>query len=162
MVVSAKKIDPPTPHSTPKSHPKDMTQAIERNSRLIFFISLICEKTHKVWFKNIWNRISNWDLMIFDLLAPPKGHRGGWGPKQMCRCMWHSCKWLTHQFWLNFKKIYILTPNPLRSPKVPPLGHEWPRQPNENPVWYVLYLSFVSRHTKFGLKIFEIDFIIEI
>ena len=43
-----------------------------------------------------------------------------------------------------------------------PTPGAWPRQPNENPVWYVLYLSFVSRHTKFGLKIFEIDFVIEI
>ena len=33
---------------------------------------------------------------------------------------------------------------------------------DKNPVWYVLYLSFVSTHTKFGIKIFEIDFVIEI
>ena len=31
-----------------------------------------------------------------------------------------------------------------------------------NPVWYVLYLSFVRPHTKFGINIFEIDFVIEI
>ena len=37
-----------------------------------------------------------------------------------------------------------------------------PRWPNENPIWYVLYLSFVRRYTKFGLKIFEIDFLIKI
>ena len=36
------------------------------------------------------------------------------------------------------------------------------KRPNENPFWYVLYLSFVRRHTKFGLKIFEIDFVVEI
>ena len=35
-----------------------------------------------------------------------------------------------------------------------PTPGAWPRRPNENPVWYV--------HTKFGLKIFEIDFVIEI
>ena len=33
---------------------------------------------------------------------------------------------------------------------------------NKKPVWYVLYLSFVRTHTKFGIKIFEIDFVIEI
>ena len=50
------------------------------------------------------------------------------------------------------------------APMVPPsqTPGAWPRLPNENPVWYVLYLSFVRRHTKFGLKIFEIDFVIEI
>ena len=43
-----------------------------------------------------------------------------------------------------------------------PTPRAWPRRQNENPVWYVLYLSIVRRHTKFGLKIFEIDFVIEI
>ena len=28
----------------------------------------------------------------------------------------------------------------------------WPRWQKENPVWYVLYLSFVRTHTKFGIK----------
>ena len=43
-----------------------------------------------------------------------------------------------------------------------PTPGAWPRRRNENPVWYVLYLSIVRRRTKFGLKIFEIDFVIEI
>ena len=38
----------------------------------------------------------------------------------------------------------------------------WPRRSNENPVWYVLYLSFVRRHRKFGFKLFEFDLVIEI
>ena len=59
--------------------------------------------------------------MIFDLLAPPQGPRGP-GPKQWCRCMWHSCKYLTHQIWLNFG--IFLTPNPPRYPQVPPLGYD--------------------------------------
>ena len=42
-----------------------------------------------------------------------------------------------------------------------PAPEAWPRLHNENPVWYVLYLSFVRTHTKFGVKIFEIDFVIE-
>ena len=43
-----------------------------------------------------------------------------------------------------------------------PTSGEWPRGQNENPIWYVLYLSFVRTHTKFGIKIFEIGFVIEI
>ena len=39
----------------------------------------------------------------------------------------------------------------------------WHRQQNENPVLYgFFYLSFVRTNTKFGIKIFEIDFAIEI
>ena len=48
-----------------------------------------------------------------------------------------------------------------KRPEVPPLGHDQKKQ-NENPIWHVLYLSFVRTHTKFGIKIFEIDFVIEI
>ena len=33
----------------------------------------------------------------------------------------------------------------------------WPWQQNENSVQYVFYLLFVRTHTKFGIKIFEID-----
>ena len=55
-------------------------------------------------------------------------------------------------------KIFYDTP-------LPPTTHgttkshpwAWP-----NPVWYVIYLLFVRRYTKFGLKIFEIDFVIQI
>ena len=56
---------------------------------------------------------------------------------------------------------FFLTPWAPPAPKSPTLG-AWPRRQNKNPVWYVLYLSFVRTHTKFGIKIFEIDFVIEI
>ena len=49
---------------------------------------------------------------------------------------------------------------PLSTPKSYPWA--WPRQQNKKPGWYVLYLSFVRTHTKFWIKIFEIDFVIEI
>ena len=39
--------------------------------------------------------------MIFDLLAPPQGPRGG-GAKKMCRCTPHSREQPTHQIWLDF------------------------------------------------------------
>ena len=36
---------------TPQDHPWGMTQATECKSRLKCFVSFICDKTHKVWFK---------------------------------------------------------------------------------------------------------------
>ena len=100
-----------------------MTEGTEWKSRLICFISFICEKTHKVLIKNLWNRLCNWDLMIFDLFAPPQGPRRR-GPKKLCRCMCHSCKLLTHQIWLNLGNKVFGPPNPPRYPQVPPLGHD--------------------------------------
>ena len=38
----------------------------------------------------------------------------------------------------------------------------WPWQQNENSVQYVFYILFVRTHTKFGIKIFEIDMVTEI
>ena len=75
-------FDHSTPHGTPKSDPWGMTQVREWKSRPICFMSYICEKTHKVWFKNLWNWLCNWNLIIFDLLAPPQGPRG-WGKKNV-------------------------------------------------------------------------------
>ena len=50
--------------------------------------------------------------------------------------------------------------DPLVTPS-PPLGHD-PSDRMKNPVRYELYLSFVTTHTKFCIKIFQIDFVIEI
>ena len=104
--ISEKKIwpPPPTPHGTPKSHPWGMTQAAKLKSRLICFISFICEKTHKVWFKNLWNWLSNWNLMIFNDILPFGPYPGpqGVAQKKMCCCKPHSCEQLTHQIWLDF------------------------------------------------------------
>ena len=60
-------FDPLGTPSAWKSHPK---------SCLICFVSFICENTHKVWNKNLWNWLCNWNQMIFDLLTPPQGPRG--------------------------------------------------------------------------------------
>ena len=81
----------PKPPRYPQIPPQGLTQAAEWKSRLICYIYFICEKIHKVWFKNLWNWLCNSDLMIFDLLAPPQGPRG-WGPKQWRRCMCHLCE----------------------------------------------------------------------
>ena len=81
----------PNPPRYPRVPPLGMTQAAKWKSRLICYISFICEKIHKVWFKNLWNWLCNSDLIIFDLLAPPQGP-GRRGPKKWCQCMCHSCK----------------------------------------------------------------------
>ena len=86
-----KKFLTPNPPPYPQVPPLGMTQVAGWKYRLICYISFICEKIHKVWFKNLWNWLCNSDLMIFDLLAPPQGPRGR-GPKKWCHCMCHSCK----------------------------------------------------------------------
>ena len=53
-----------------------MTQGTEWKSCPICFVSFICENTHKVWYKNLWICLCNWNYMIFDLLDPPQGLRG--------------------------------------------------------------------------------------
>ena len=56
----------------------------------------------------------------------------------------------------------FLTPPPPGHPTPQsPTPGAWPRRHDANPVWYVLYLLFVRTHTQFGIKIFEIDFVIE-
>ena len=72
-----KKFWTPNPPWSPQIPPLGMTQAVEWKSRLICYISFICKKIHKVWFKNLWNWLCNSDSMIFDLLPPPKAPGGG-------------------------------------------------------------------------------------
>ena len=111
---------PPPPHGTPKSHPRAMTQAAEWKSHLICFISFICEKIHKVWFKNLWNWPFNSDLMIFDLLAPPQGPRG-WGPQKWRRCICLSCKKTHTPNLVEFQqKKFFDPPTPHGTPKSDP------------------------------------------
>ena len=62
MTMFDTKLPPPlgTP-CAPKSHPWGMTQATEWKSRQICFVSFICENTYKVWYKNLWNWLFNWN-----------------------------------------------------------------------------------------------------
>ena len=71
-------------------------------------------------------------------------------------CAIHVSNSRTKSGWISLKQI--LTPH--GTPKSHPWA--WPRRPNENQVWYVIYFSFVRRYTLFALKIFEIDFLIQI
>ena len=60
-----------------------------------------------------------------------------------------------------FEKKFFWPPGHPQRPKVPPMGHDPGDRMKIPSVWYVLYLTFVRTHTKFGIKIFEIDFVIE-
>ena len=123
-----------------------MTQATEWKSPLICFISFNCEKTHKVWLKNLWNWLCDRDLMIFDLLAPPQGPRG-WGSKKLCCCMCHWCKLLTHQIWLNFGTKFFFdhsTPPPHGTPKSDPWGMT---QATEWKSCLICFISFICEKT---------------
>ena len=104
ILLNFKNMTPQTPHGTPKSDPLGMTQATKWKSCLICFIYFMCEKTHKVWFKNLWNWLCNWNLMIFNDIWPfgPSPEPQGARQNKICRCTPHSCEQLTHQIWLDF------------------------------------------------------------
>ena len=151
-------LTPPAPTSPNLGNDPDNRVKIPFNILSIFFI---CESTNKFWYKNLWNWHGNRNLMIFDLWPHPK-----------VTSLTLGCKFYLHSVLLvilvdlichmiMFEKIFFWPPGHPQRPKVPPLGHD-PLLHNENPVWYVLYLSFVRTHTKFGIKIFEIVFVIEI
>ena len=89
----------------------------------------------------------------------PKAPGAGDPKNCAAACAIHVSNQHTKSGWIS-KKNFFLPPNPHGTPKSHPWA--WPRCPNENPVWYVIYLSYVRRYEKFGLKIFEIDFVIQI
>ena len=64
-------FDPLGTPSAPKSRRFGMTKGTEWKSHLICFVSFICENTHKIWYKNLWNWHGNRSL-IFDLWPHPK------------------------------------------------------------------------------------------
>ena len=55
-----------------------------------------------------------------------------------------------------------MTPETPWYPQVPPLGHDPGDQMKIPSDMFYIIFSFLRRHTKFGLKIFEIDFVVEI
>ena len=133
-----------------------MTLATEWKLCSICFLSFIFENTHKILYKNLWNWHGNRNLMIFDLWPHPKvtSLTLGWKFYLHSLLLIIPVDLIYHM--TMFEKKKKLPPGHPQRPKVPPWGQ------NKNPVWYVLYLSFVRTHTKFGIKICEIDFIIEI
>ena len=124
----------------------------------MFSILYLWEHTQRVWYKNLWIWHVN-DIWPFDL-AP---RSPVWPSDENFTCILFclSSPSIWYATWPCLKKKKNLTP---WAPPVPqsPVPGAWPRQQNKNPILYVLYLSFVRTHTKFGIKIFEIDFVIEI
>ena len=59
-------FDPLTPsqgHQHPQvPNPGAWPRQPNKKSHLLYFIFFICKKTHKVWFKNLWNWLCNWDF----------------------------------------------------------------------------------------------------
>ena len=154
----------------------------------IFHCILVFSSSPLIWYAT-WPCLEN---STFDPSSSPKsqtlGHAWPRGPyensvyKFYIFHLWEDTQSLVKKslkLTLNLGKKVFLTPPPPpppppefgeksffdpQPPTVPlsPTPGSWPRRCNENHVWYVLYHSFVRRHTKFGLQIFEIDFVIEI
>ena len=153
----AKAFDSPAPQVQPLGHDPSNRMKILFNMSSIFYL---WEHAQSL-VKNLWNWHGNQNLMIFDLLTSPQGHQ--LDPRMkillaLCSARHPNRFNMPHDH--VWKKIF-LTPWAPPAPLSPTPG-AWPRQQNKNPVWYVLYLSFVGTHTKFGIKILEIDFFIEI
>ena len=130
--------------STPKSHRRGMSPATEWKFCLIYFLLFV--KTR-----------SKFGIKIFEI-------------DMVTEVLWYSTFWphskvtsltLGWKFYLHSVLLVIpvdlicnmtmfgffLTPWAPQRPLSPTPG-AWPRRENENPVWYVLYLSFVKTHTK--------------
>ena len=126
----------------------------------ICFLSFICENTRKVWQRLNWH--GNQNLMIFDLLTSPQGHQ--FDPRMKILLTFCSARYpcrfdMPHDHvWKKKKKLTSLgTPSA-------PKSHPWDM--SKVTEWKSLLICFVSfickLHTKFGIKIFEIDMLTEI
>ena len=134
----AKVFDSPKHPQVPT---RGMTLATEWKFCSICFLSFICENAHKVWYKIFEIDI----LMIFDLLTSPQGHQ--FDPKMKMLLEFCSARH-PRRFDMSHDHIWKnkLSPSATPVPKSPRPG-AWPRQQNKNPVWYVLYLSFIRTQT---------------
>ena len=159
-----KAFDPPPP-CTPKSHPWGMIQATEWKFCSICFLFFICEYTHKVWLKKNKNWHDYQNLMIFDLLTSPQGHQFDHRMKILLafRSACHSHRFdMPHDHvWKKKKKTIFFTP--LGTPSAP-ISHPWGMtKVTEWKFRLICFVSFIcTPHTKFGIKIFEIDMSTEI
>ena len=152
MFIKLKFWPPSTPKSQTLGHawPRDRIK-IPSNMFISFILRRHTKFRLKIFEIDVVIEIK-WYLTFWPLPKAP----GVGDPKN---CAIHVSNSHTKSGWIWEKKF--LDPKPPTVPPSPTPG-AWPRQQNENPVWYVLYLSILRRHTKFGLKIFEIDFVIEI
>ena len=88
----------------------------------MFYIYHLWEDTQSlVKKKNLKLTLISLNLNYYLTFRPFKA-KGGGGPQKLCCCMCHSCKELTRQLWLNFRKKNLPPPPP--DPQVPPLGYD--------------------------------------
>ena len=67
---------PPGHPQRPKVPPLGHDPGDRMNIPSDMFLSFICDNTHKVWYKNLWSWLCNWNQIIFGLLTPLQGPRG--------------------------------------------------------------------------------------
>ena len=97
--------------------------------------------------------------MIFDILtSPPRSPVWPLDVNFTCILFCSSYPSIWYATWPCFN---FFTPWAPQRPKVPPLGHD-PGDIMQVPSDMFCIFLFVRTHTKFGIKIFEIDFVIEI
>ena len=91
-------------------------------------------------------------LTIFDLLTSPQGHQ--FDPRMKRLLAFCSAR---HPRRFDMPHDHVWKKMTPWAPPVPqcPTHGAWPRGQNKNPVWYVLYLSFVRTHTKFGINLWN-------
>ena len=129
----------------PKSHPLGMTQATEWKFSLICFISLICENTHKVCYKHLWNWLCNWNQMIFDLLTSPKGHQfdPGWKFYLHPVCLIIPVNLICNMTMLKKKKF-----GPLPTPAAPKSHPRGMTQASEQKSYFIRFIPFICKNTQ--------------
>ena len=144
QIPTLKFLTPQHPQVPPLGHDPS-----NRIKILFNIISFICENTHKVWYKNLWNWHGIWNLMLFDFWPHPKVTSLTLGWKFYLHSVLLSSPSIWYATWPCLK-FFFLTPWAPPAP-VSPIPGGWPRGQNENPIWYVLYLSFGRTRTKFGI-----------
>ena len=118
-------------------------QQNENYVQYVFYLLFV--RTHTKFGKKLFEiDMETVITVIHDLLTSPQGYQ--FDPR-MRSLLVIPVDLICHMTMFE-KLIHLGTP----APKSPTQG-AWPRWHNENPVWF----SIVRTHTKFGIKIFEID-----
>ena len=121
-------------------HPWGMTPATEWKVCSIWFLSFLCENTHVVWYKNLWNWHGNQNLMIFDLLTSPQGQQ--FYPRRQNTCILFCFS--SPLIWYAKWPCLIF---PLCTPRAPKSHHCGMTQANEWKFRLICFVSFIFENT---------------
>ena len=123
-----------------------MTKVTERKSCLICFVSFICENTHKIWYKNLWNWLCYWNYLTFWPLPRAKFIFAVARPMHVSNSH-TSFGWI----WSNDSggditdrrrdRIWFLNP---KHPQITPLGHD---PGNRIKSCLICFVSFICEYT---------------